>query len=128
MHTCSCVHGVQYTNPEARLCLARAWYRPVRYDIRRAYDMLVEDPKNVTIRDLDLMSMCIYGDRYDQWKERTIPGPPAGTPPLEYVYWLNPEVGNTTKPTTLEVQTAKKHLERYAPRNMKLLLRSLCSS
>ena len=52
-----------YTNPKARICLARKMYEDVRLDIAEAYRRLVESPADVTVRDVDLMSACIYGDR-----------------------------------------------------------------
>ena len=121
--------GKVYTNPLKRICLARKFYAPLKHDIRSAYNRLVEDPQSVTTRDVDLMSMCIYGDRFSGdyssssssgdvdrgqrtegkeswmhgiWKEWTIPGPPAGTPALEYAFWLS-SPRNTTAPTKEEV-------------------------
>ena len=45
------------------------------------------------------------------WGEREIPGPPAGTPALEYAYWLA-SPANTTAPTRQEVAEAKRKLAR----------------
>lgn len=121
-----------------RICLARKLYAPLKWDIRAAYDRLIGEPQKVTVRDVDLMSACIYGDRftgsyydasvnsstrhinYDDgaanrvlrhgtWKEREIPGPPAGTPALEYAYWLS-SPANITNPTRDEIEFAKSRL------------------
>jgi hypothetical protein len=44
------------------------------------------------------------------WRARGIPGPPGGSPPNEYVFFLNKEVGNETVPSGDEVAEAKARL------------------
>eukprot|EP00613_Pedinella_sp_CCMP2098_P067026 CAMPEP_0171989406 /NCGR_PEP_ID=MMETSP0993-20121228/276396_1 /TAXON_ID=483369 /ORGANISM="non described non described, Strain CCMP2098" /LENGTH=631 /DNA_ID=CAMNT_0012642397 /DNA_START=366 /DNA_END=2262 /DNA_ORIENTATION=- len=65
--------GKVYTNPRARICLARNMFADVREDIAEAYRRLIHEPSRVEVRDVDLMSSCIYGDRFTetQWPSLT---------------------------------------------------------
>jgi len=56
--------GKVYSNPLKRICLARKMFEDLRLDIAEAFRRLTEAPADATVRDVDLMSACLYADAF----------------------------------------------------------------